>query len=252
MKDQSVEVSIIIPIKDEAENIQALAQELTVVLDQQPWSWECVWVDDGSTDHGLVLLEQLAESDKRHRYLSFERNAGKSAALWAGFHASKGPILATLDGDGQNDPSDIPRFVEMVRSNKADMIHGYRVRRKDSLVRKLSARIANAFRNWITGKTVRDVGCATSAFRKACVAYLPQFSGMHRFLPALVVMQGFRLAELPANHRPRYRGQSKYNIRNRILVGLADSFGVLWLKKRIFHYSIARSSESRNGKKGSI
>ena len=252
MKDRQVEVSIIIPLKDESENIESLARELTTVFDQQPWPWECLWVDDGSTDQSLVLLDRLAESDKRHRYLAFDRNAGQSAALWAGFQASKGQILATLDGDGQNDPADIPRFVEMIRSDHADMVNGYRTRRKDNIVRKLSSRIANAFRNWVTGKRVRDVGCSTRAFKRICAAYLPRFAGMHRFLPTLVAMQGFRLAEVPANHRPRLKGQTKYNIRNRFWVGLADSFGILWLKRRSFYYTISRSSQPRDGEIESI
>ena len=187
-------------------------------------------MDDGSTDQGLVLLKRLAESDARYRHISFKRNAGNSAALWAGFQASKGQILATLDSDGQNDPADIPHFVEMVQSDQADMIQGYRVIRKDKLVRRLSSRIAHIFRTWITGEAVRDVGCATKAFNKACIAHLPLFAGMHRFLPILVAMQGFRVIEVPVNHRPRLRGQSKYNIRNRLWVGIADTLGVLWLK----------------------
>lgn len=246
MNDHKIDVSIIIPVKDEEENIESLAHELTTVLEKQSWSWECIWVDDGSTDQGLVLLKRLAESDARYHYISFKRNEGYSAALWAGFQASKGQILATLDSDGQNDPADIPHCVEMVRSDQVDMVQGYRVIRKDNLVRRLSSRIAHIFRTWITGETVRDVGCATRAFKKVCVAYLPLFAGMHRFLPILVAMQGFRLIEVPVNHRPRLRGQSKYNIRNRLWVGLADAFGVLWLKKRSFQYTIVSGSDLRD------
>ena len=239
-----MDVSIIIPIKDEEENIDTLAREITSAVGEQPWSWECIWIDDGSEDRSLVLLEQLAKSDRRHRFLSFEKNAGQSAALWAGIQAGTGEIIATLDGDGQNDPADLPRFVDIVRSGGADMANGYRRKREDNLVRKISSRMANHFRNWTTGRTVRDVGCATRAFRRECVAQLPLFAGMHRFLPTLVATRGFTLTEAPANHRPRLKGRTKYNISNRLWVGLVDCFGIMWFKKRAFRYTIARSSES--------
>lgn len=246
MNRQRTEVSIVIPIKNEAENIEPLAEELTTVLGRQSWSWECIWVDDGSTDQSLSILQRLAKADPRHRYISFEHNAGQSAAFWAGFKESKGAILATIDGDGQNDPADIPRLVEMIHSGQTDMANGYRVKRQDRFLRKLASRIANGFRNLITGKTVGDVGCSTRAFRRECVAYLPKFAGMHRFLPTLVAMQGFRLIETPVSHRPRLRGHTKYSINDRLWVGLADTFGVLWLQKRGFHFTVAEKSDPQS------
>ena len=242
MHQNSIDLSIVIPLKDESENIGPLADELTGVLEDHPWSWECVWVDDGSTDGSLLILKSLVQKNPRHRYISFEKNAGQSAAFWAGFQAARGKTLATIDGDGQNDPAGIPPLVEMVESGECDMANGYRARRKDTLVRKLSSRIANAFRNWVTGKTVRDVGCSTRVFRRECVESLPQFKGMHRFLPTLVALRGFRLAEAPVNHRPRVHGKTKYSINNRLWVGLADTFGVLWIRKRAFHYNIKSQS----------
>lgn len=239
-----IDVSILIPVKDEAENILSVAAEVTAAMSVHSWSWECLWVDDGSADSSPAVLRQLAESDVRHRYLSLETNTGQSAALWAGFKEAGGKILATIDGDGQNDPADIPRLVEMVISGKADMANGYRMRRRDTVVKRLSSRIANSFRNAVTGNTVRDVGCSTRAFRRECVEYLPRFSGMHRFLPTLVAMQGFTLSEIPVNHRPRLRGKSKYGINNRLWVGLLDTFGVWWLRKRSFSYSIKTMSRN--------
>lgn len=242
MNNQKKDVSIIVPVKDEAENVEILAEELTSVMDLQQWSWECIWIDDGSTDGTLSILEQIASANPNHRYISFERNAGQSAAFTAGFREAKGTFLATLDGDGQNDPRDIPALVELVRSGQTDMANGYRNKRQDDIVRKISSRIANAFRNWITGKTVRDVGCSARAFRSECVAGLPQFAGMHRFLPTLIASQGFAISELPVNHRPRMRGVSKYSINNRLWVGLLDLFGVFWLRKRAFRYKVVRRS----------
>ncbi|MBW1765168.1 MAG: glycosyltransferase family 2 protein [Deltaproteobacteria bacterium] len=242
MNKDNIIVSVVIPIKDEAANIEPLAKELTAILDLQPWSWECIWVDDGSTDESLVALDFINREEPRHCYISFDRHAGQSAALWAGFQESTGAILATIDGDGQNDPSDIPRLVKMIRSGKWDMINGYRYKRHDTLVRKISSRIANTFKNWITGKTVRDVGCSTRVFWRECVESLPQYKGMHRFLPNFVAIRGYRITEVEVNHRPRQYGKTKYSINNRLWVGLIDTFGVLWLQKRAFHYTINKKA----------
>lgn len=236
------EVSIIVPVKDEASNVPRLAEEITAVMEGRGYSWECIWVDDGSRDSTLALLEKLTRSNSRHAFISFERNAGQSAALHAGFLRARGTILATIDGDGQNDPGDLPALIERIRSDESDMVNGYRAMRQDTCLRRLSSKTANAFRNWVTGKTVQDTGCSTRAFRRECAANLPMFAGMHRFLPTLVAMQGWRLMEVPVNHRPRLHGRSKYGVHNRLWVGMADLFGVLWLKKRAFSYRISRQS----------
>jgi len=235
-------LSVVIPVKDEAGNIGPLAQQLTSVLNDQSWSWECVWVDDGSSDGSLAIIEQLVIKDQHHRYISFAQNAGQSAAFWAGFKESRGALIATIDGDGQNDPSDIPALVAEIQAERADMVNGYRAKRKDNFVRKVASRIANDFRNRVTGKTVSDVGCSTRVFKRQCVECLPNFKGMHRFLPTLVAMQGFTLAEVPVNHRPRVRGKTKYSINNRLWVGLLDTLGVLWLQKRGFCYRVVKRS----------
>ena len=231
---EKTDVSVIIPVKDEEQNIHLVARELTGVFESCSWSWECIWVDDGSRDRTLAQIERLHERDPRMRLISFERNEGQSAALWAGFQEARGDVMATLDGDGQNDPSDLPSLIEMVQSGTADMVNGFRARRRDTLWRRLASLTANGFRNRITGRTVRDVGCSTRAFRKECVSCLPLFRGMHRFFPTLVNMQGFRITEVPVNHRPRLRGQTKYSTGNRLWVGLFDLFGVYWLRKRGF------------------
>jgi dolichol-phosphate mannosyltransferase len=243
MDSNSLTLSVVIPIKDEAENIEPLSQQLTSVLNENPWSWECIWVDDGSTDGSLAILERLARRDAHHRFVSFDQNAGQSAAFCAGFKEAAGAIIATIDGDGQNDPADIPRLMREIQTGKADMVNGYRAKRKDNLMRKLSSRTANAFRNRVTGKTVSDVGCSTRVFKRQCVECLPNFKGMHRFLPTLVHMQGFKLTEVPVNHRPRLLGKTKYNISNRLWVGLLDTLGVLWLQKRGFSYRVEKRSQ---------
>ncbi|MEN6439807.1 MAG: glycosyltransferase family 2 protein [Syntrophobacter sp.] len=246
MQSDRIALSIVIPVKNEVENILSLAVEIGSVFEKEPIEWECIWIDDGSTDGSLAALCGLSEADPRHRYVSFAENAGQSAAFWAGFNEARGEMIATIDGDGQNDPADLPTLTRMVRTGQADMVNGYRIRRKDNLKRKLTSFVANSFRTLMTGKTVRDVGCSTRVFRRECIAELPRFSGMHRFLPTLVAMRGFRLAEVPVNHRPRLRGKSKYSINNRLWIGLIDTFGVIWLKKRAFRYRIKLRSGYEN------
>jgi len=233
-----IDVSIVVPLKDEQDNIRRLADEIDRAMADVGKIWECLWIDDGSSDGSRSVLEALAAERAAHRFVGFAANAGQSAALWAGFHESRGRVIATLDADGQNDPADIPALIAALESNHVDMVNGFRRHRRDSLVRRIASRIANTFRNWTTGRTVRDVGCSTRVCRRECVMHLPRFAGMHRFLPTLVAMQGYRLAELPVNHRPRVRGTTKYTINNRLWVGLYDSFGVMWLRKRFRDYRI--------------
>ncbi len=240
-----IDVSILVPIKDEADNIKPLAEEVAAAMADTLWSWECVWINDGSCDGGLDILRQLHQDDPRHTYISLAKNAGQSAALFAGFQEARGRIFATLDGDGQNDPADLPGLIEMVISGDVDMANGFREKRKDGLQRQLIAYVANGFRNLFTGKTVRDVGCSTRAFRRECVQGMPCFKGMHRFLPTLVIQQGFRINEGPVNHRPRNQGSSKYSIHNRLWVGIVDTFGVVWLRLRGFQYSVAERSQTK-------
>ncbi len=234
--------SIIIPIKDEEENIKDLFYEINDTMDKITDKWECMWIDDGSTDNSLNILKEICEKDKRHHYISFDRNYGQSAALFAGFRYAKGEIFITIDGDGQNDPKDFPKLIDTMKKTGVHMVNGYRVKREDSIVRKISSRIGNFFRNLITGKTVRDAGCSTRIFKRECVEFLPPFKGMHRFLPSLVHYLGFSWVEVPVNHRPRKRGVSKYNISNRLWVGILDLLGIWWFKKRVFRYTIRQSS----------
>ena len=199
------DVSIIVPVKDEEENIPILAKEIDAVLEETSWNYEILWIDDGSIDGSAKILDGLCGNNPRHRVIHFAQNVGQSAAMWLGFQEGRGAILVTLDGDGQNDPRDIPALVEKVQSGDVDMANGYRQKRRDSPLRIFASRVANGFRNALTGKTVRDVGCSIRAFRRECVRHMPLFNGMHRFIPTLVVMQGYRIGEWPVNHRPRKR-----------------------------------------------
>jgi dolichol-phosphate mannosyltransferase len=233
------DVSIVIPVKNEVESIESLAREISETMNRRPWSWECIWVDDGSTDGSLAALERVAALDGNHGFISLESGVGQSAALWAGFGEARGLVLATLDGDGQNDPRDIPGLVELVLSGRTDMANGRRLKRRDNLVRKAASRLANAARNRLTGRVATDAGCSARAFRRECVASLIPTAGMHRFIPTLAALRGFRICEIPVNHRPRSGGKSKYSLNNRIWVGFLDLLGIYWLRKRAFRYKIS-------------
>ncbi len=239
-----LDVSVVVTVKDEEDSIPVLAAELEAVLDAAGLAWECVWVDDGSRDASLSHIQSLAARRPAHRYLSFDRNYGQSAALMAGFGSTLGAVIVTLDADLQNDPRDIPRLLDALRRGTAQMVNGVRTARHDRWLRRVSSRIANGFRNWITHEAVRDVGCSLRAFRAECVRDLPFFNGMHRFLPTLVRMQGYAITEIPVGHRPRQFGQAKYGVHNRLWVGIVDTFGVRWLQARHIRPRIRLRSET--------
>jgi len=234
--------SIIIPIKDEEENIRDLYNEINMAMNRIDKEWECIWIDDGSEDKSLEILKELSKKDKRHKFISFEQNMGQSAALYAGFKFARGKIFLTIDGDGQNDPNDFLLLLDVMKQKKVDFVTGYRKNRQDSNIKKISSKIGNFFRNLITGKTVKDAGCAIKVFKRECVEFLPPFKGMHRFLASIIHYQGFSWAEIPVTHRPRKKGTSKYNISNRLWVGIMDLIGIWWFKKRTFRYKISEIS----------
>lgn len=228
------DISIIVPVKDEEKNILILAEEINEAMKKTNLSWECVWVDDGSTDDSLSQIKSLNQAAPHHRWVSLAQNFGQSAAMAVGFANAGGRILVTMDGDGQNDPADIPALVNRLISDGADMVNGWRKTRKDLFIRKISSKIANGFRNRITRENIRDVGCSIRAFRRECVGRVPVFKGMHRFLPTLIRIAGFdKILEMPVNHRPRKRGKTKYGIHNRLWVGLTDTVAVYWMQRRM-------------------
>ena len=239
---QSTEISIVIPVKDEGASIKTLYDEINHVFSRESLTYEIIWVNDGSTDNTLDILKQLHETDPKNRYVSFYANAGQSAALMAGFEASKGVYIATLDGDGQNDPADIPKLYERLIKDGTDMVNGYREKRKDSQLRRIASKIANNVRNAMTGKTVKDVGCSTRLFKRDIFRVFPRFKGMHRFIPTFAVMYGFTISEIPVNHRERKKGKTKYTINNRLWVGIYDIIGAMWLKNRSYRYRVREFS----------
>ena len=224
-------VSVIVPVYNEEENIPILQAELRAAL--RGIDHELIFVDDGSADR----TAQRIEAAPNLRMIRFERNAGQSAAIYAGLQAARGAILVLIDGDLQNDPADIPKLVgEIARG--ADLVCGYRAQRRDTRVKRLTSRIANVVRSRYTKDGVRDTGCTLKAMRRECVSALVPFKGMHRFIPALIKDAGYRLVEIPVNHRPRRFGQTKYGLGNRAVRATIDMFGVRWLLSRRLNYKI--------------
>ena len=227
-------VSIVVPVFNEEENVSILQSELRAAL--SGLDYEIVFVDDGSTDRSAEKIEIAPNI----RILRFERNTGQSAALYAGIRAARGETIVMIDGDLQNDPADIPRLLEQI-SRGADLVCGYRAKRKDTITKRMTSRIANFVRSRFTKDYVRDTGCTLKAMRRECADALVPFKGMHRFIPALIRGAGHRLVEIPVNHRPRRFGRSKYGFGSRALRATVDMFGVRWLLSRHFNYKIRDS-----------
>ncbi|CAN5161953.1 glycosyltransferase family 2 protein [soil metagenome] len=232
------ELSVVIPLVDEALNLRPLHSELVPVLESLGTAWEIVYVDDGSGDESLEILAALAREDARVRVVPLDRNYGQSTALIAGAEAARGRWMATLDGDGQNDPADLPTLWRGIANGEADAVIGVRVRRADSWVRRASSRIANSVRNRLSGDHVTDVGCSIRIIPRAALLGAVRFEGMHRFLPTLLRMNGCTVIERPVGHRPRRAGLSKYGIGNRLWRGLADLLVVRRLRQRRIGYSL--------------
>jgi len=234
--DSRIYLSVVVPVYDEVDNIEPLHREIDAALATSEGGVEFIYVDDGSRDGSGERLLELAKRDQRVRVIRFDGNHGQSAALDAGFRAVEGEFTVTLDADLQNDPADIPRMLEVL--DRADVVNGVRMGRRDSLVRKISSRIANGFRNWITRESVTDVGCSLRVMRSSYLRKVKLYRGMHRFLPTLLRMEGATVIEVPVSHRIRRHGVSKYGISNRLLVGIVDVFAVCWMQSRRLRYRI--------------
>jgi len=242
-EQSAIGISVVVPAYNEAASIAVLAAEIEAALDPFGRIWECIWVDDGSDDDTFAAIAALHRRRANHWGMRLEPNAGQAAALLAGFSRVSGELVVTLDSDLQNDPADIPRLVGTLEEQGVDLVNGVRATRHDPWIRRVSSRIANAFRNRITGVHVTDVGCSLRVMRRECTRGLPEFHGMHRFLPTFVAMNGYTMAERPVAHRTRRYGEAAYGIGNRLWVGVADTMGVRWLQKRHVRARIARSTQ---------
>jgi dolichol-phosphate mannosyltransferase len=224
-------LSVVVPLYNEEASLPILQDELRAAL--SGLDYEIIFVDDGSVDRTVERIETAPNI----RLIRFEKNSGQSAAIYAGLTAAGGGTVVIIDGDLQNDPADIPKLLAEI-ARGADLVCGYRIKRRDTVAKRLTSRIANAVRSRYTKDGVRDTGCTLKAMQRECVSALFPFKGMHRFIPALVKAAGYRLVEIPVNHRPRRFGESKYGLGNRALRATIDMFGVRWLLSRRLNYKI--------------
>lgn len=225
------ELAIIVPVFNEEDNVLPMLREVATALNPTGRAWELVFVDDGSTDGTWRRIAEARAQEPRVQGIRHLRNAGQSAAVWTGIQHTATPLLATLDGDLQNDPAEIPRLLPLLA--EVDFVCGDRsANRRDSGVRKISSAVARWFRTTALGYDFRDTGCALRVFKRECVVGLTGFNGLHRFLPILVAGAGWKTREVPVNHRARVAGVSKYGVWNRVWRGLYDLIGVGWLMKR--------------------
>lgn len=229
-------LSVVVPVKDEAPNVEPLFREIVAALNGRA-EFEVIFVDDGSRDGTAEVLRRLEAAHPVLRVVTHMSACGQSQAIVTGVKHARHEWIATLDGDGQNDPADIPVLLEKLADPalppNLELVAGWRKERRDSLVRKLSSRIANGVRRRILRDGTPDTGCGLKLFARETFLELPHFDHMHRFLPALVRRNGGEVISVPVHHRPRKGGRSKYGIHNRLWVGIVDLFGVAWLQRRV-------------------
>lgn len=223
----AVELSVVVPIHDEEACLPALWTEIRAVLDRLGLEAEVLFVDDGSSDGSGAVLDGIRREDSRVRVLDHDANHGLTAALDTGFRHARGDVIGMLDGDGQNPPAELEKLLAALPG--ADMVIGWRRDRRDPWVKRISSRIANAYRNWRTHEQVHDTACGLKVFRREILARVKLYDGMHRFLPTLARMEGFRVTEVVVAHRPRAGGRSHYGVWNRLWKGLRDVRTVRWM-----------------------
>jgi dolichol-phosphate mannosyltransferase len=225
-----VDLSIVVPVFNEADNVAPLAQEVAAAFRESRQTLELIFVDDGSTDRTWEEIAISRRRDPRVRGLRLHQNSGQSAALWTGLQVAMAPIIATLDGDRQNDPADLPTLLAALE--QADLVVGVRTKRQDSAVRRWSASVARWARMAVLGVGFQDTGCNLRVFRRRVLADILPFNGFHRFLPVLAHASGTKVVEVPVHHRPRTAGASKYGVWNRLWRGLADLAAIAWYQQR--------------------
>ena len=232
------DLSVVIPVYNEEASLTPLWSELRVVLEGLGLAFEVIFVDDGSRDRSAEIIRSFREADRRVRLVRLKTNGGETAATDAGLKAARGGRVVVMDADMQNDPRDIPMLLSHL--DQWDAVTGWRVNRAagDNLVRRVSSRVANGIRNWMSDETIQDSGCTFRAFRRECLRGLVLYRGFHRFIPTLLRMRGYRVLEVPVGHRPRRFGRSKYGVLNRAVVAVADLLVIRWMKARLLRYEV--------------
>jgi len=226
-------LSVVAPAYNEAENLARLVDQIVAALLPLGRGYEIVIVDDASTDQSPATLVDLIRRHQCLRVIRMKKRSGQSSAMAAGLRHARGQYIATLDADLQNDPADIPAMLAQITSGTCDMVNGWRAQRHDTWLRRASSRVANGVRNAITREQVQDSACGLKVLRRECLADLVYFNGMHRFLPTLVRMQGYRVIEMPVHHHPRIAGKAKYGLFNRMIKPFLDTLAVRWMQNRL-------------------
>ena len=226
-----ITLSIVIPARNEAENIVSLVDAIEVAL-RPRGGFEIIVVDDGSSDQTAAAVTARMATLPNLRLVQHPASGGQSAAVHSGVLAAQGALICTLDGDGQNPPEDIPALLVPLDEPLVGLVAGQRVGRQDTLSKRLASRFANRLRSWMLGDSTRDTGCGLKAFRRDAFLRLPYFNHMHRYLPALFARDGWKVRHVDVGHRPRVAGRSNYSNLQRGLVGIVDLFGVMWLLRR--------------------
>jgi glycosyltransferase involved in cell wall biosynthesis len=230
--EREVTLSVVVPVYNEIGNLKPLLDRVRETLDDFGISWELIAVDDGSTDGSGERLDEMASKEPRLRVLHFVENCGQSAGLDAGFHNVRGRLVALLDADLQTFPEDLPKLLEMLESEGLDAVVGIRAERQDTGWKRFSSRFANGVRNRLTREDIQDTGCPIKVFRADAIRSVKMFTGMHRFLPTLLRMEGFSVKQVPVRHADRTEGQSKYGTWDRAFSGLRDALAVRWMQDR--------------------
>ena len=233
---QEVEISVVVPVYNEEKNLPLLIPQLVEVLQPLEKSYEMIFVDDGSTDKSRKILKEMASQYPEIRMIGFKKNCGETAAGAAGLKEARGEIVITIDADLQNDPKDIPTMLGYLK--EYDMVTGWRQKRDDPWIKRITSKIANKIRNGLSGEIIQDSGCTFRAYKRECLQNLKLYKGMHRFMPTLVKMEGYRVIEIPIAHHPRKFGVSKYTTWNRMWRAFVDLLAVRWMKSRHIRYEI--------------
>ncbi len=234
MTTASPRFTVVLPCFDEGENLRPLLDEIRGALHKRGEAFEVIFVDDASRDETPRILEDIARDGEDVRALRHQQNLGQSAAIASGFRAARGELVLTLDADGQNDPADFGRLLDAIEEDAdADAACGVRAERHDTWSKKLASRLGNRIRDVLTGVPVRDAGCGLRVLRREILEEIPVFNGIHRFLPTVLRLQGYRVLEIEVGHRARRHGQSKYGIGNRAWRGLVDCLAMRWYRRRV-------------------
>jgi glycosyltransferase involved in cell wall biosynthesis len=236
--DHGLDITIVVPVYNEIDNSGPLIDRVRATLDGTGLAWEFLAVDDGSTDGSGERLDELARSEARIRVLHFQANCGQSAGLDAGFKMARGRLVALLDADLQTYPEDLPKLIEMLESEKHDAVVGIRAERHDSGWKRFSSRFANGVRNRLTREDIQDTGCPIKVFRAEAIRSVKMFTGMHRFLPTLLRMEGYTVKQVPVRHTERTAGTSKYGTWDRAFSGLRDALAVRWMQDRHMRWKL--------------